>query len=61
MRIWFDAEGDYLEVTFDQRKGYFRQTANDRVMVKVNAEGEILGFAILKLGTPQEAPFEVSF
>jgi uncharacterized protein YuzE len=53
VRIWFDAEGDYLEVIFDQRTGYFRETSNDRVMVKVDAEGDILGFAILNPRAPQ--------
>ncbi len=32
LRIWFDREADYLEVTFDQRPGFFRETANDQVM-----------------------------
>jgi hypothetical protein len=41
LRIWYDAEGDYLEVIFDQRPGYFRETRDDRVMEKVDAEGNI--------------------
>ena len=24
--IWFDPEGDYLEVIFDKKPGYFRET-----------------------------------
>jgi len=29
LKIWYDAEGDYLEVIFDQKAGYFRETEND--------------------------------
>jgi len=49
VKIWYDAEGDYLEVIFDQKPGYFRETANDQVMEKVDEAGNILGFSVLKL------------
>lgn len=29
VKIWYDAEGDYLEVIFDQKPAYFCETAND--------------------------------
>ena len=32
--IWFDPEGDYLEVIFDKKPGYFRETLSDQVMEK---------------------------
>jgi len=28
MKVWYDAEGDYLEVIFERKEGYFRETAN---------------------------------
>lgn len=59
LKVWFDPEGDYLEVTFDQRPGYFRETANDRVMAKVDDSGNLLGFSILKLSALKQTPFEV--
>lgn len=49
--VWFDAEGDYLEVLFDRREGYFRPTADDRVMEKVDTQGVVIGFSILGLST----------
>src|SRR5213593_2023278 len=49
VRVWYDAKGDYLEVLFDQRPGYFRETTNDQVMEKVDAEGNVLGFSVLKV------------
>ena len=29
INVWFDSEGDYLEVMFERRQGYFRETEND--------------------------------
>ena len=49
IRVWYDAEGDYLEVLFDQKKGYFRETENDAVMEKVDSEGNSIGFSVLKV------------
>ena len=49
IKIWYDREGDYLEVLFEQKKGYFRETENDAVMEKVDEEGNIIGFSILKV------------
>ena len=60
VKIWYDAEGDYLEVIFDQRPGYFRETASDQVMEKVDDHGNILGFSVLKVSTAREAPLEVA-
>ena len=36
IKIWYDEEGDYLEVLFERKKGYFRETENDAVMEKVD-------------------------
>lgn len=49
VNIWYDEEGDYLEVLFERKAGYFRETANDAVMEKVDDKGNIIGFAILKM------------
>jgi len=60
LKIWYDAEGDYLEVIFDQRPGYFRETASDQVMEKVDDHGNTLGFSVLKVSAAREAPLEVA-
>ena len=49
IRIWYDKEADYIEVIFEQKAGYFRETENDAVMEKVDEEGNIIGFSILKV------------
>lgn len=60
VKIWYDREGDYLEVTFDQQPGYFRETSNDQVMEKVDDQGNILGFSVLKVSSLQQVPLEVA-
>jgi len=49
INIWYDEEGDFLEVTFEKKEGYYKETENDAVMEKVDKEGNILGFSILKV------------
>ncbi len=59
--IWYDHEGDYLEVLFDRKAGYFRETPNDAVMEKVDSEGNLLGFSILKVSALKgEQPLSIS-
>ena len=60
VRIWYDPEGDYLEVIFDQKPGYFRETTSDQVMEKVDDHGNILGFSVLKVSALRKAPLEIA-
>ena len=61
IKIWYDSEGDYLEVIFERKAGYFRETENDAVMEKVDEEGNIIGFSILKVSALKERePISVS-
>lgn len=60
LKVWFDAEGDYLEVLFDAKPGYFRETSSDQVMEKVDEEGNVLGFSVLKVSTIGKVPLEVA-
>jgi hypothetical protein len=60
VKIWYDPEGDYLEVMFDQQPGYFRETSSDHVMEKVDEQGNILGFSVLKLSSLKKTPLELA-
>ena len=60
LKIWYDGEADYLEVIFDQRDGYFRETDYDQVMEKVDMQGNVLGFSVLKLSALGKSPLEVA-
>lgn len=60
IKLWYDKEGDYLEVTFDSKEGYFRETENDQVMEKVDTEGHILGFSVLGVSRLSDKPLEMA-
>lgn len=51
IKIWYGREGDYMEVLFEKKAGYFRETENDAVMEKVDNEGNVIGFSILIFST----------
>ncbi len=49
IKVWFDAEGDFLEVRFSDKPGFMRETNNDAVMERVDDEGNVLGFSIMQV------------
>jgi hypothetical protein len=49
VKVWFDAEGDFLEVRFSDKAGFMRETKNDAVMERVDEEGNLLGFSIMQV------------
>ena len=54
VNVWFDPEGDFLEVLFDLCvPGYFRESEDDRIMEKVGEDGVVIGFSILGVSTLQ--------
>jgi uncharacterized protein YuzE len=61
IKIWYDKEGDYLEVLFEKKAGYFKETENDAVMEKVDTKGKVIGFSILKVSAlTEKRPLSVS-
>ena len=59
VKVWYDAKGDFLEVMFKQKEGYFRETASDQVMEKVDKQGNVIGFSILKVSSLKEKTLAV--
>ena len=57
--LWFDKDGDFLEVIWEVAEGYYTETVDDRVMVKLDTEGNVLGFHILGFGSMDGEPFAV--
>ncbi len=45
MKIWFDEEGDFLEIGFGNKKGHFKDIGND-VWERIE-DGVVKGIAIL--------------
>ena len=60
IKFWYDKAGDFLEVSFEKKAGFFRQTKNDAVMKKVDKRGHILGFSIMNVRKLAEKPLQVS-
>lgn len=60
VKVWYDAEGDYLGSDV-RAQGRVRETANDQVMEKVDAEGvNVIGFSVLKVSALKEHPIDVA-
>ena len=47
VKVWFDKEGDFLEVRFSDKAGYLRETDQEAVMERVDEQGQILGFTVM--------------
>jgi len=47
IKVWFDAEADFLEVRFSDAAGYEKATQHDAVMERVDAQGRVIGFSVL--------------
>ncbi len=60
VKVWYDSEGDFLEVIFKQKEGYFRETSSDQVMEKVDMDGNVIGFSILKVSSLKQKILDVS-
>ena len=59
VKVWFDAEADYLEVRFSDAAGYEKETKDDAVMERVDKEGHLIGFSILGVSRfKKEKPLE---
>ena len=49
INVWFDKEGDYLNVSWASGNAYYTTTQNERVLALVDAEGNIYGFKIFDI------------
>ena len=47
VKVWFDAEADFLEVRFGEGAGYEKETNHDAVMERVDQNGQVIGFSVL--------------
>lgn len=57
--VWYDDEGDMLEVLWAFREGYFTPTDDERVLKRLDDDGEVIGFLIHEVSTlKQPSPFE---
>jgi ribosomal protein S11 len=47
VKIWFDAEADYLEVRFSDAAGHMKETVHDAMMERVDQQGRVIGFSVM--------------
>ena len=60
--IWYDHEGDMLEVLWAFREGYFTPTDDVRILKRLDDGGEVIGFLIHDISTltgPSPVEFEL--
>jgi Protein of unknown function (DUF2283) len=61
VKVWYDWEGDFLEVNFSDDTGYMVETENDAVMARLDIAGNVIGFSIMCVNRlSKEKPFEVT-
>ena len=48
IRVWYDREGDFLEITFREAKGYLREIADD-IYERIDEAGNVLGYAFFNV------------
>ena len=58
--VSYDHEGDMLEVLWAFREGYFTPTEDERVLKRLDDDGEVIGFLIHDMSTLRE-PSPVEF
>ena len=58
--VWYDDEGDMLEVMWAFREGYFTPTDDERILKRLDDDGEVIGFLIHEVSTLKE-PNPVEF
>jgi uncharacterized protein YuzE len=63
VKVWYDKEGDFLEVSFVKAKGYFREIGDD-LYERVDEQGRLIGFAVFNFSKRDrqevEVPLELS-
>ena len=59
VKIWFDAEADFLEVRFSDAVGHMKETNHDAVMERVDEQGQVIGFSVMGVSRfKKEKPLE---
>ena len=53
--ISFDHEGDILEVLWAHREGYFTPTDDERILKRLDDDGEVTGFLIHEMSTLKDS------
>ena len=58
--IWFDNEGNRLTVTWASRPGYYIGTDDDRVLARLDMDGNVQGFQVEGLSSFRDTHITVT-
>ncbi|MCY4624355.1 MAG: helix-turn-helix domain-containing protein [Chloroflexi bacterium] len=61
--VSYDHEGDMLEVLWAFREGYFTPTSDERILKRLDDDGEVIGFLIHEMSAltePSPVEFELA-
>lgn len=58
--IWYDPEGDFLEIIFRRAPGTYEDTDLDHVMKKVDEDGRIIAYSIVNVSTLKGSPLDLT-
>ena len=47
VKIWYDKEGDFLEILFSEAAGYMRESSEEGIMERVDKDGKIIGVSFM--------------
>lgn len=57
VKVWYDKEGDFLELTFREGKGYMRDIGDD-IYERVDELGKVVGCAIFNFSKRDQKTVE---
>ncbi len=58
IKVYYDKEGDFLEIILEKKEGYFKETTNDFVMEKIDENGDVIGLSILNISSLKKQDFD---
>ena len=59
IKLWYDSDADFLEVVFEKGKGVAYDTDDERVEVRLDAQGKVLSFHVLGLKSLAGPPVSI--
>jgi len=59
LKIWYDPEGDFLEISVSDERGEFHPSPEKNVLIKTDDNGKVVGFAVLNISQVEKEPLDL--
>ena len=59
LKLWYDPDADLFQVYFESKPGYYAPTDDDRVEVRLDNDGNVIGFNVLGGRSANGEPIEI--